>query len=106
TVSLTAAHYFPPYRLGLNKWLWWLLVGALSTAVLLGTDRVLRRLLPLTALLKMTLIFPDNAPSRFRLAMRTGTTKQLKAMVEKSRSDGAVTTEIDRASMMLELVAA
>src|SRR4029079_15081824 len=106
TVSLTAAHYFPPYLLGLNKWLWCVLVGTLSTAVLLGTDRVMRRLLPLTALLKMTLIFPDNAPSRFRLAMRTGTTKQLKTLVEQSRLDGVVTTEIDRASMMLELVAA
>ena len=106
TLSLTAAHYYPPYRLGLNKWLWWVLVGGLSTVVLLGSDRVVRRLLPLTALLKMTLIFPDNAPSRFRLAMRTGTTKQLEKLVEKSRMDGVVTTEIDRASTMLELVAA
>ena len=43
----------------------------------LFVNHFVRRLLPLTALLKMTLIFPDNAPSRFGLALRTGTTKQL-----------------------------
>ncbi|HSB85389.1 MAG TPA: HD domain-containing phosphohydrolase, partial [Ilumatobacteraceae bacterium] len=105
-MSLSAAHFLPPHRLELNKWLWWVLVGALSTVVLLGADRLLRRLLPLTALLKMTLIFPDQAPSRFRLAMRTGTTKQLEKLVEQASADGPVSTEIDRAARMLELVAA
>ena len=105
-MSLSAAHFFPPARLGLNKWLWWFGVAALSTLVLLGTDRLMRRLLPLTALLKMTLIFPDQAPSRFRMAMRTGTTKQLERLVEQTRTNGVVNTEIDHAARMLELVAA
>ncbi|HEY7626107.1 MAG TPA: HD domain-containing phosphohydrolase, partial [Ilumatobacteraceae bacterium] len=106
TMSLCAAHFLPPDRLGLNKWLWWLLVGALSTVLLLGADRLLRRLLPLTALLKMTLIFPDHAPSRFSLALRTGTTKHLEKVVEETRASGAASTDIDRAAKMLELVAA
>ncbi len=105
-LSLSAAHFFPPARLGLNKWLWWVLVAGLSTLVLLGTDRLMRRLLPLTALLKMTLIFPDQAPSRFRMAMRTGTTKQLERLVDETRTTGVVNTEIDHAARMLELVAA
>lgn len=106
TLSLVAARIVPPYRLGINKWLWWLLVGLVSTAVLVVVDRVVRRLLPLTALLRMTLIFPDDAPSRFRLAMRTGTTKQLERFVEESRAMGATDTTADRATTMLELVAA
>ena len=103
-LSLTAAHLIPPQRLGLNPWVWWILVGILSTAILLFADRLARRLLPLTALWKMTLIFPDRAPSRFGLAMRTGTTKQLERLVERSRTDGH--DEPGGASVMLELVAA
>ena len=43
-----------------------------STAANL-TERLTRRLLPLATLLGMTLTFPDQAPSRFGMALRTGT---------------------------------
>ncbi len=36
-----------------------------------------KRLLPLTALFNMTLTFPDHAPSRFGLALRSGTVRKL-----------------------------
>ena len=36
-----------------------------------------RRLLPLGALLNLSLVFPDEAPSRFRLALGTGTVETL-----------------------------
>jgi hypothetical protein len=43
----------------------------------------MRRLLPLAALLNMTLVFPDQAPSKFGVALRSGTARQLrKALVE------------------------
>jgi HD-GYP domain-containing protein (c-di-GMP phosphodiesterase class II) len=49
---------------------WWaltvVLVAAVVTAVV--TERVIQRLLPLTVLLQLTMLFPDRAPSRFRLA--------------------------------------
>ncbi len=106
SLSLLAAHYFGPVRLGMNRWLWWAMVAAVSTVVLLVADHFVRRLLPLTALLKMTLIFPDNAPSRFGLALRTGTTKQLERLVQQSSASGVAGKELDRAAMMLELVAA
>ncbi|MGZ6950288.1 MAG: HD domain-containing phosphohydrolase, partial [Ilumatobacteraceae bacterium] len=104
--SLLAAHYVGPVRLGMNRWLWWAMVAAVSTVVLLVADHFVRRLLPLTALLKMTLIFPDNAPSRFGLALRTGTTKQLERFVQQSSASGVAGKELDRAAAMLELVAA
>jgi hypothetical protein len=99
TLSLLAAHYMGPVRLGMNRWLWWAMVAAVSTVVLLVADHFVRRLLPLTALLKMTLIFPDNAPSRFGLALRTGTTKQLERLVKESSASGVAGKELDRAQM-------
>ncbi|HEY2331899.1 MAG TPA: HD domain-containing phosphohydrolase [Acidimicrobiales bacterium] len=53
-----------------------LLVG-LATATLMLVERGARRLLPLAALCKLALAFPDQAPSRFKLALRTGTANQL-----------------------------
>jgi hypothetical protein len=106
TLSLLAAHFYGPVRLQMNRWVWWSLVAAASTIVLLVADHFVRRLLPLTVLLKMTLIFPDHAPSRFGLALRTGTTKQLERLVERSNARGSADKEVDRAAKMLELVAA
>src|SRR5581483_7312383 len=45
--------------------LWWLGLTAAATGVLIAVDRVARRLLPLAALLKLSLVFPDQTPSRF-----------------------------------------
>src|SRR6478736_9343974 len=42
---------------------WWFGLSVGATLVLLGVDRVTRRLLPLAALLKLSLVFPDEAPS-------------------------------------------
>jgi hypothetical protein len=52
--------------------------AAIGVTAALLARRAADRFLPLTALLKMTLIFPDHAPSRFRLALRTGTIRQLR----------------------------
>lgn len=57
--------------------LWWLAVGVTSLLALLAFDRVARRLLPLAALLKLSMVFPDRAPSRLGVALRSGSTKRL-----------------------------
>ncbi|MGJ7442849.1 HD domain-containing phosphohydrolase [Aquipuribacter sp. MA13-6] len=49
----------------------WLLVPVLAVACLtaaLGTERLVRRWLPLEALLRMTMLFPGRAPSRLAVA--------------------------------------
>src|SRR5271156_4453527 len=57
--------------------LWWALVlGAAWLAAIVG-ERAGRPLLPLASLLKMSLLFPDKAPSRFSVAWRSGSTRQL-----------------------------
>ncbi|MHB8325411.1 MAG: HD-GYP domain-containing protein, partial [Candidatus Dormibacteria bacterium] len=49
---------------------WWVAVSLSSLAALFATERVMRQLLPLAALLKISMIFPDHAPARFALARR------------------------------------
>jgi hypothetical protein len=62
--------------------LWWLAVLGASTVGLYGTERLARRFLPLAALLKMTMLFPDKAPSRLGVALRSGTTKDLERRLD------------------------
>jgi HD-GYP domain-containing protein (c-di-GMP phosphodiesterase class II) len=60
-----------------------LALAALAVIVGLVAERVFRRVLPLAALLRMTLLFPDHAPSRFKLARAVGQTTILE---ERARS--------------------
>lgn len=61
---------------------WWLALIAAVLAVVTLATAACRRFLPLAALLDLALLFPDRAPSRFALARRTGSVKQLAAEVE------------------------
>src|SRR5215470_11440616 len=47
--------------------LWIAAVLALAVLVVMGTDRVMRKAMPLATLLRMGMLFPDRAPSRYRL---------------------------------------
>ena len=58
---------------------WWIVLLGLGLAVALVTERVARRLLPLAALLRLSMLFPDQAPSRFRIAREAGSLRQLQA---------------------------
>ena len=79
---------------------WWVLMSASATVVLIAIDRVARRLLPLVALYKLSLVFPDAAPSRFRLAMRANTVESLERRVAAKAS----TTPVEAAERLLALV--
>src|SRR5437870_2209310 len=78
---------------GLLVPLWW--VGALGASVLaVGVAvRQLERVLPLVALLRLSLAFPDHTPSRARLALRAGSLRRLEdasAKVPANHDDGDV----------------
>lgn len=60
---------------------WWVLLSLIATAVLWIADRWFRRLMPISALFRLSLVFPDKAPSRFHTALRSGTVRQLKRSV-------------------------
>lgn len=55
----------------------WSALSVVSTIVLVGIDRVARQMVPLTALLQLSIVFPDQAPSRMKLALRQGTARHL-----------------------------
>lgn len=63
-------------------------IAAVSTVVLYGADKATRKALPLAVLLDLTLVFPDEAPSRFRVALRSGGTRTLQERLEDYRAIG------------------
>lgn len=46
----------------------WVAVLAASTVAAVLVERLTRRLLPIATLLKLSMLFPDRAPSRYKLA--------------------------------------
>jgi HD-GYP domain-containing protein (c-di-GMP phosphodiesterase class II) len=102
---MLAARVAPPHRLGISPAAWWPAMAITATAALVLTDRLVRRLLPLAALLQLALVFPDRAPSRFSLALRTGTTRQLQRRIEEVQAAGGSDTTTGHGAQLLELVA-
>lgn len=85
---------------------WWAGLLGVSTVVIVATDRVSRRFVPVAAMLKLSLIFPDRAPSRFAVALRTGTPKQLERRIADVSAQGLSDDASLAARELLELVAA
>lgn len=81
-----------------------IVVGAM--VVLLLVERLTRKLAPLAALLRMSLLFPDQAPSRFSTALRSGNSKQLADRVEEIKRTGLSADPNEAAREVLELVSA
>ena len=76
---------------------WLLMLLVIATVVLRVVDRQARRMLPLATLLRLSLVFPDQAPSRFSLALTSGTGRAL----ERARAlppDGSPMKEAGRAT--------
>jgi hypothetical protein len=85
----------------------WLAALVLSASATLWTiDRWSRRLLPLAAMLRLSLVFPDHAPSRFSLALRTGSGKALERAVERATTEAEFSTSAHAAALVVRLVTA
>ncbi len=110
-LSIVFVHYaglVVPAPLG-SLWLylgWWFGLSLAATLVLVAVDRVTRRLLPLAALLHLSLVFPDEAPSRFKVALRAGNVGELEARLAAARAAAEAATPSEAAAHLLELVAA
>ncbi len=101
-----AAHLLPrPHGLGWTLG-WWAVVLGVPTGVLVLTERLARRALPLAVLLKMTMVFPDRAPRRMAVAKRAGTTRDLARRVEEARSHGLADEPVMAAEKILALAGA
>ena len=84
-------------------WIGTAAIGSLLTLVVF--ERAARRLLPLAALLNVSLLFPGKAPARFAVARRTGTPRELRERLDAARSSGQVDHAQDLATV-IELVLA
>ncbi|PVU82013.1 hypothetical protein DDP54_02170 [Cellulomonas sp. WB94] len=103
--GLAAARWVPASRLGWNIWVWLGLEIALSTVLLIVAGRACRRLLPLSALLRLTAYFPDRAPSRFAVASRRYSPQVLHERVTAKRGrDEDLDGEHQHAALLLDLV--
>src|ERR1035437_9295878 len=85
--------------------LWWIVILVIAWVAAILGERIARPLLPLASLLKMSLLFPDRAPSRFAVAWRSGSTRQLDRYVH-GLDDGVHREPVTAAVEILALVAA
>ncbi len=95
---MTASRLFPHDRLGVPRLVWWLLVAGLAIGIVVSTDRIVRRFVPLASLLKLNLAFPDTAPSRFKSALRRPSARQLEREL-----DSVGTAEFSRSQWLVTL---
>ncbi len=81
-------------------------VLVVPTVVLLATDRLARRAMPLAVLLKMTMVFPDRAPKRLAVVRKSGSTRNLARRVEEARTHGIEDEPVVAAEKILALAGA
>jgi hypothetical protein len=66
------------------------ITAVVCVAAFIVVERLARRFLPLAALLRLNLVFPDRAPSRFSVALRSTSVRKLEQWVHEARaSDNA-----------------
>lgn len=85
---------------------WWIAVLAVSFVTVNVVDRFSRRLLPLATLYRLSLAFPDRAPSRYRVARRAHRVTDLEHRLEAARAAGKDDDQAMAAERILSLVAA
>jgi hypothetical protein len=73
----------------LPRWATVTVVALAAVAVATGAERLGRRLLPLSGLLRMTMLFPDRAPSRLRVFRDSASTRQLQDRLADRDADAA-----------------
>ena len=107
TVSYLLIQWLPQPSTVMGTLLWWLGVVGSSVVTMVALDALLRRLLPLAALLRMTMVFPDHAPSRFAAARHVGRPKELEQrLAQLAAAHLSDSVEARQDSAILGLVAA
>jgi hypothetical protein len=81
--------HLPRPRTGWEQVGWWCFLLALGLVVAVGVERVGRRVIPLVMLLKLSMLFPDQAPSRFAVARQAGSVRRLSARVAALQGEQA-----------------
>ena len=83
----------------------WVAILGISTLVFFGCERLTRRALPLTVLLKMGMVFPGRAPRRLSVARRSWTTRDLSRRIDEARHQGITDEPTVAAEQIVALAA-
>jgi putative nucleotidyltransferase with HDIG domain len=79
---------------------WWLALIGGTLVTMKVFDRLARRVLPLAWLLRMTMAFPDEAPSRMRILLKSGTAAELRARVQTAQDLGDANLAVAAGSIL------
>ncbi len=83
--------------------IWWVSVLASSTIAVYAADRLTRKVLPLATLMKLSILFPDRAPSRLKVARKVSGSRAIAAELAKA---GMASDRQEAAETILALVGA
>jgi len=103
--AIAAARVFPRPH-GAAGWAWIVGVVVLAWIVAAIVERLARRVLPLALLLRLSLVFPDAAPSRYKMARGSGNVRVLEARIQDAKQAGLDDDPARAAAQILALVAA
>ena len=81
-------------------------LGLIAIAVATVADRGARKFLPLATLYRLSLVFPDQAPSRFSTALRSGHTKKIEQRLLEAEKGGFEGNQAEAAAFIIEMAAA
>ena len=73
------------------RWVWAAALLLIAVTIAIAVERLARRLMPLVTLLKLSMLFPDRAPSRFAIARAAGSVRKLEAQLADGTGDEAWT---------------
>lgn len=82
---------------------WWVAIVSVATVTATAVDRIGRQFLPLAVLLRMTMLFPDAAPSRLRTARRAGNVSELRRRIVAAGSGEGGSDLAETAELILSL---
>jgi len=106
TFSITMSMLAPPSRIGVNRWIWIVGLAGISVLLLARIDRVVRRVAPLAGLLQLSLVFPDEAPNRYKAAKRSFSARKVQGRIDAMRDAGYTLGDAqNRSQTMLDLIA-
>jgi putative nucleotidyltransferase with HDIG domain len=95
-----------PMPAGFARIPWVLGLVVSSTVATALAERIGKRFLPLALLLRLSLVFPDRAPSRYAMARGAGNVKVLERRIRDARDEGVDPSPVRAAEQILALVAA
>ena len=102
--TLFLGRKYPPQELGLDRWTWTAGVFVLANLLLFILGRLARRLTPLVGLLQLSLVFPDQAPSRSRVLLRKSNSKKMLREIEAARLRGDESDRTMHADYLMQLL--